>query len=130
MSKTRQGTVKERECRLIYEAAGYDVTRAAASKGGADLIATNEHRIVFIQVKKTSRVSAVRASAVRELLAIRAPWIDEVDRLAWIYVKQAKPGKIPEGWCVICVHEDGSSHGYSELATLTDSKRVSQGVAR
>lgn len=118
MSTTRQGTVREREVRLIYEALGYDVTRAAASRGGADLIATNSERIVFIQVKKTSKLSKVRASAVRELHAINAPWIREVERLAWIYVKQSMPGQPAEGWHVVVVHEDGSWSLSSEAATL------------
>jgi len=118
VSRTRQGTEKERECRLIYEAAGYQVTRSAASKGGADLIATNEYRIVFIQVKKTARMSAVLKAALRELREIKAPWIPEVDRLAWIYIKQKLPGQYPEGWRVVVCHSDGRSSASTEADTL------------
>lgn len=117
MSSTRQGTIRERECRKIYEAAGYDVIRAAASKGGADLIASNHCRIVFIQVKKTSVLSKVRAAAVRELDAINAPLTDGVDRMAWVWVKQSKPGHPAEGWHVGRV-EYGQWHATAELATL------------
>ena len=72
MSKS-VGTYYERKCRKRYEAAGYDVIRAAASQGGADLIATNGSRVCFIQVKKTTRLSKVRASAMKELRRIRVP---------------------------------------------------------
>lgn len=109
--------MREREVRRIYERAGYDVTRAAASKGGADLIASNDNRVVFIQVKKTSQMSKVRAAAVRELQAIRAPTIRQVQKRAWIFIKQHLPGQHPEGWHVLVVTRDGS-HACDELATL------------
>lgn len=121
MSKTRQGTEKEREVRHIYEAAGYDVIRAAASKGGADLVASNRDRVVFIQVKKTSQLSKVRAAAVRELQAIPTPITPHVLKRAWIYVKQSRPGEHPEGWHVLGV-KSGGWHACDELATLLSAR--------
>ena len=101
MSQASVGTKYERRCRKLYEAAGYDVIRAAASKGGADLIASNEYRIVFIQVKKSKKVYDKRAAAIRELQAIRAPrggYPELVWRLVWIWVEK-------EGWTIINVQQ-------------------------
>lgn len=103
MSTASVGRTYEWKCRKLYEAAGYDVIRAAASKGGADLIATCDYRILLIQVKKTTRISMVSAGAYRELRRIRAPWIYEVKRLAWFWLHK-------DGWHIHDVwkvgHED------------------------
>lgn len=47
----RKGRYYENKTRKILESKGYFVTRSAASKGAADLIAINKKEIVLIQVK-------------------------------------------------------------------------------
>ena len=64
-AKGRRG---EHRARRILEAAGYEVCRAAGSKGPADLIAWNSTAIRFISVKCGSRyLSAVEREVLGQM---------------------------------------------------------------
>jgi Holliday junction resolvase len=61
----RKGRRNEHRSREILEAAGYEVTRAAASKGVWDLIGLGEHDIVLVQVKTNAWPSALEWEAMK-----------------------------------------------------------------
>jgi len=63
-----------------YKRRGYDVTRAAGSKGAADLIASNDQEIVFVQVGLVGK----NVKAAREkMLTLRTPAIPQVRKVIW-----------------------------------------------
>lgn len=65
MSTAAKGRRAEHRARDLLRAAGYEVTRAAASKGPADLIAWNSTSIRFISVKcGTKYLSGVEREAL------------------------------------------------------------------
>lgn len=51
MNPAHKGRRAEHRARRLLEAAGYQVTRAAGSKGPADLVAWNADGIRFVSVK-------------------------------------------------------------------------------
>lgn len=53
MSKAK-GARRERQSRDLLEALGYDVTRAAASRGLWDLVAISSTDVVLVQVKSNA----------------------------------------------------------------------------
>jgi Holliday junction resolvase-like predicted endonuclease len=66
MNTSLKGARAERKARAILEAAGFTVTRAAASKGPADLIAWDGVSIRFISVKSgTTYASALEREALQ-----------------------------------------------------------------
>jgi len=68
MSGYRKGRDREYRAQRILEAAGYTTTRAAGSKGAADLIAWDSQRIRFISVKAgTKYASAIEREALMQL---------------------------------------------------------------
>lgn len=65
-----KGRRAEHRARRILEAAGFLVTRAAGSKGPADLIAWNAVQIRFVSVKcGTKYASAVERECLSRMLA-------------------------------------------------------------
>ena len=54
MSGYRQGRDVEYEVMHTLTAAGYDCTRAASSKGAADVIAIGDDALLLVNVKRTS----------------------------------------------------------------------------
>lgn len=66
MITAHKGRRAEHRARRLLESAGYEVTRAAGSKGPADLIAWNTTAIRFISVKcGTKYLSAIEREALR-----------------------------------------------------------------
>lgn len=66
MNTSIKGRRAEHRARRILEKAGYTVTRAAASKGAADLIAWSSTGFRFVSVKSgTAYASAVEKEAMR-----------------------------------------------------------------
>ena len=55
VNTAHKGRRAEHRAQRILEAAGYTTTRAAGSKGAADLIAWNGQTVRFIQVKAGQR---------------------------------------------------------------------------
>ena len=55
MSTATKGRRAEWKARKLLEAAGYTVTRAAGSKGAADLVAWNSVHIRFLNVKSGTK---------------------------------------------------------------------------
>ena len=66
MNTARKGAAAERRARRILEAAGYTVTRSAASKGVADLVAWDEFGFRLVSVKSGA---AYASAAERHALA-------------------------------------------------------------
>jgi Holliday junction resolvase len=66
MNCYRKGRRAEHRARAILEAAGFEVCRAAGSKGPADLIAWDARSIRFVSVKSNGYASAIE----REQLAL------------------------------------------------------------
>lgn len=65
MNTAKKGRHAEHRARAILEAAGFCVTRAAASKGPADLVAWDTTSIRFISVKSgTKYLSAIEREAL------------------------------------------------------------------
>lgn len=65
MSTATKGRRAEHKARAILEAAGFSVTRAAGSKGPADLVAWNDHGVHFVSVKSgTKYLSAIEREAL------------------------------------------------------------------
>jgi len=58
MNTARKGRAAEHRARHLLEAEGFQVSRAAASKGPADLIAWNAHLIRFVSVKSGTRYAS------------------------------------------------------------------------
>lgn len=70
LNSSHKGRRGEHRARKILEDAGFFVSRAAGSKGPADLIAWNEVQIRFISVKSgTKYASALEREALHELPA-------------------------------------------------------------
>jgi Holliday junction resolvase len=68
LSAYRKGRRAEHRARALLEAAGYRVTRAAGSKGPADVIAWNASSIRFISVKAGSRyATALEREALEQM---------------------------------------------------------------
>jgi Holliday junction resolvase-like predicted endonuclease len=66
MNASAKGRRAEHKARMILVAEGYQVVRAAASKGPADLVAWNAETIVFVSVKSgTKYASADERAALR-----------------------------------------------------------------
>lgn len=75
-----KGRRAEYRAKGILEAAGFQTTRAAGSKGGADLIAWNTTTIRFISVKSgTKYASAIEREAL-QLLPVPACATKEIWR--------------------------------------------------
>lgn len=63
-----KGRRSEHRARRILEAAGYQVCRAAGSKGPADLIAWNTRMVRFISVKSgTKYASELEREALKQM---------------------------------------------------------------
>jgi Holliday junction resolvase len=68
MNSARKGRRAEHRAQDILEAAGYLTTRAAASKGPADIIGWNATAVRFISVKSGTRyASAVEREALQAM---------------------------------------------------------------
>ena len=68
MNAAAKGRRAEHGTQAVLEAAGYQTTRAAASKGPADIVAWNTTAVRFISVKSGTRyASAVEREALRLL---------------------------------------------------------------
>lgn len=68
MNAAHKGRRAEHRTRAVLEAAGYETTRAAASRGPADIIAWSTTAIRFISVKSgTKYASAAEREALRLL---------------------------------------------------------------
>lgn len=82
-----KGRRAEHRARRILEAAGYEVCRAAGSKGPADLIAWNTNAIRFISVKcGTKYLSAVE----REALTTQMQWPPNASVECWRFPDRAR----------------------------------------
>lgn len=79
VSRYEAGRRAEYKARRILEAEGYYVTRAAGSKGCADLVAWNAARFRLISVKRGS--GRLSPQERRELLSVPAP--DGTTREYW-----------------------------------------------
>lgn len=64
MNAKRKGTRNEHRSRLLLEAAGYAVTRAAASLGAWDLIGVGSTDVVLVQVKTRDWPGSVEMEAL------------------------------------------------------------------
>ena len=69
-SAKRKGTKNEHRSRVLLEAAGYAVTRAAASLGAWDLIGVGSTDVVLVQVKTRDWPGAAEMEA---LTSFRVP---------------------------------------------------------
>jgi len=67
MNTAHKGRRAEHRARALLEAAGFEVCRAAGSKGPADLVAWNTTSIRFISVKSGTKYAS---AAEREVLAM------------------------------------------------------------
>jgi len=65
MNTKRKGSRNERRSRRLLEAAGYAVTRAAASLGVFDLIGISRSDVVLVQVKTRNWPGAIEMEAIR-----------------------------------------------------------------
>jgi hypothetical protein len=70
MKSKRKGTRNEHKSRVLLEAAGYAVTRAAASLGAWDLIGVGSTDVVLVQVKTRDWPGAAEMEA---LTSFRVP---------------------------------------------------------
>lgn len=66
---SRTGARIENLIRADLERTGYDVVRAAASKGPADLVAIGDGEVLFIQVKRSGKISPAERIAILRLAA-------------------------------------------------------------
>lgn len=64
MNAKRKGTGNEHRSRIILEAAGYAVTRAAGSLGAWDLIGIGPTDVVLVQVKSNRAPSPAEREAL------------------------------------------------------------------
>jgi len=69
MNCKRKGTRNEHRSRVLLEAAGYSVTRAAASLGAWDLIGVGSTDIVLVQVKTRDYPSAAEMETLKLFVA-------------------------------------------------------------
>ena len=69
MNRKAKGTRNERRSRRLLEAAGYRVTRAAASLGCFDLIGVSPTDIVLCQVKSNAWPGTVELEAIKDFPA-------------------------------------------------------------
>lgn len=91
MNNAARGTRAENAVADELGACGYDVTRSAASKGAADLIAVHDGEILFVQVKicpPGSRYTQLSPAERRELWRIA----DRAGRHCFPIVAQRHPG--------------------------------------
>lgn len=65
MNAKAKGTRNEHRSRLLLEAAGYAVTRAAASLGAWDLVGIGSTDVVLVQVKTRDWPGAVEMEALQ-----------------------------------------------------------------
>jgi Holliday junction resolvase-like predicted endonuclease len=70
VSNYSKGRLREYRAQRILEAAGYTTTRAAGSKGAADLIAWDTQRIRFISVKSGGAYASAVEREALELLPV------------------------------------------------------------
>ena len=70
MNTAAKGRRNEHRSRRLLEAAGYDVIRAAASKGVWDLVGIGEDDVVLVQCKSNEWP---RSDEMERLRAFRAP---------------------------------------------------------
>ena len=71
MNAKAKGTKNENRSRAVLEAAGYAVTRSAASLGAWDLIGLGSRDIILCQVKNRSMAGQHRARAAEGFLPRR-----------------------------------------------------------
>jgi Holliday junction resolvase-like predicted endonuclease len=64
MNAAAKGRRAEHKARMILVAEGYQVVRAAASKGPADLVAWNATELVLVSVKSGTRYASAEERAV------------------------------------------------------------------
>jgi Holliday junction resolvase len=69
MNRKAKGTRNEHRSMRLLEAAGYRVTRAAASLGTFDLIGIGSADVVLVQVKTRDWPGALETEAMREFAA-------------------------------------------------------------
>ena len=69
MNCKRKGTVNEHKSARLLEAAGYAVTRAAASLGAWDLVAIGSTDVVLCQVKSNSWPGLAEMDTLRSFAA-------------------------------------------------------------
>ena len=69
MNAKAKGTRNEHRSRLLLEAAGYAVTRAAASLGAWDLVGIGSTDVVLVQVKSRDWPGAVEMEALGSFAA-------------------------------------------------------------
>lgn len=69
MNRKAKGTRNEYKSRRLLEAAGYRVTRAAASLGQFDLIGVGATDIVLCQVKSNTWPGAIEIDAIKNFPA-------------------------------------------------------------
>ena len=81
MSGYAKGRRAEYRAKRILESAGYTVTRAASSKGAADLIAWDSQRIRFISVKCGQQYASAIEREALTLLPVPANATKEIWRL-------------------------------------------------
>jgi hypothetical protein len=68
MNASAKGRRAEHKARMILVAEGFEVVRAAASKGPADLVAWNATELVLVSVKSgTKYASAEERAALRSV---------------------------------------------------------------
>lgn len=80
MANYHKGRRREYRAQAILEAAGYTTTRAASSKGAADVIAWDGQRIRFISVKSGSAYASAVEREALQLLPVPANASKEIWR--------------------------------------------------
>lgn len=80
MNTAHKGRRAEHRARRLLEAAGYTVTRAAASKGVADLVAWNATGFRLVSVKAGGRYASRAERAALAGLAVPAHTSKEIWR--------------------------------------------------
>lgn len=106
MNTAAKGARIENKVRDVLAAAGYDVIRSAASKGGADLVAFDDQRMIMVQVKSSEgTISPAERRELRRLAhrALSLPIvahqvIDPDDARKRIIVFRKLTGQGPKDW--------------------------------
>lgn len=87
MNRSAKGRRIEHKARDLLESLGYVVTRAAASRGPWDLVATHPTHVRYIQVKGGLKPSISRVE-MEELAMARLP--HNCSREVWLWADRAK----------------------------------------
>lgn len=97
MNTSAKGATYERDVRRQLEAKGYAVLRSAASKGPFDLVAWNDVRLGFFQLK-CGRASC--RSVERLVKSLPRPYASDVV-VVHVCARGCKsPGHVPERFCM------------------------------